>query len=111
MKTKIQKHTPGPWEIVDHNEIEEGNHSLRTGLFVVGSDRAQIAEVLGERELAIPDARLIAAAPDQNAILCKIIERLDRWQRNGIEAGPKGQDSDFEELKTEARAALAKAEG
>ena len=64
-------HTPGPWS---------ANGEPGTDVFFVSSDNETfIAEIttedLEEREA---NARLIAAAPDQNDVLCKIVARLDR---------------------------------
>jgi len=52
-----------------------------------------------------------AAAPDLLAVLKKINDRIGRWYRFGIAAGPKGKDADFKELKAEIFATIAKAEG
>ena len=80
-------------------------------IYVLDRLNRQIARIESKGTTADFDADLFAAAPDQHAILCKIAERLDRWQQFGISAGPKGKDADFEDLKAEARAAINKAEG
>ena len=111
MKTKTG-HTPGPWEFNDLATIGTTTGAEReTFVAVISVEQKQTRLLLPSNSQRVANARLIAAAPDQNAILRKIVERLDRWQSWGIAAGPDGKDADFEELKAEAHATLAKAEG
>lgn len=43
--------------------------------------------------------------------LTAIEARMERWQRNGIEAGVKGRDHDFKELVENTRTAIAHMQG
>lgn len=100
METKKQKHAPGPAEqvsmglnsIIDNAEHWTWRHTRDHALALS----------------ALLDWRTADAALDQNAVLRKIEERLDRWYWLGISAGPSGKDSDFEALKAEVRAAIRK---
>lgn len=40
-------------------------------------------------------------------VLRKVNARLSRWQRYGIEAGVKGRDSDFEDLRKQIDRAIS----
>ena len=78
------EHTPGPW----HVDYTQG---------IVTKDGVPIAYVYNDySDTPLPDARLIAAAPDLLAVL-KAIEGCNVWLPFGLLA--------------QTRAAIAKAEG
>jgi len=81
----MSKHTPGPWRI---GALESGQAAV---------DGASGAEVTGW--VSIPDAHLIAAAPD----LLAALERLFRWGSWPSEEHKQDMES--------ARAAIKKARG
>jgi hypothetical protein len=76
----MSKHTPGPWRI---GALESGQAAV---------DGASGAEVTGW--VSIPDAHLIAAAPDMLAALELLLPYLEDCR-----------------MDSEARAAIAKAKG
>jgi len=91
--------TPGPWR-VDHFNRK------------ITSDYGEIAEVLPVHTgKPVANCNLIAAAPHLLAALKQIEARLDRWQKFGVQSGPEGKDSDYDDLSKFAARAIAAAEG
>jgi hypothetical protein len=88
------KHTPGPWTVA----IQEHTSGLARGL-----QSGWVHGPAGHIEVAVPDARLIAAAPSMLATLQQI-ERLSR-EADGSLVNVTAMLGDI------ARAAIAKATG
>lgn len=83
-KTQAQ-HTPGPWEIVDQREMASDGH-----LMVVSPYDGSIADVTkggGEASGldALPNARLIAAAPDLANSLQVLVRLHPDMHEHGLE--------------------------
>ncbi len=92
METSSLKHTPGPWNV--------GNGDTRTGYtVVVGSDELLVGG-WGLRSLA--NARLIAAAPEQNEALIGLLELVEELDILAASNDPRA---------IAARSAIAKAAG
>lgn len=77
------KHTPGPWAVdksrIDFNEVV---------VYWAGDSGPGTVEIAHIKQIpptgdAVPDADMIAAAPDQNAVL----ERVDKWLDEEAEGG------------------------
>jgi hypothetical protein len=88
-------HTPGPWRIIDGTEVRgaDGTIVCNTADYRVPAPAAE--------EVAVPDAALIAAAPDLLAALQRIVRAADRMPI----------DSPLDGIIDEARAAIARATG
>ncbi len=88
-------HTPGPWRIIDGTEVRgaDGTIVCNTADYRVPAPAAEA--------VAVPDAALIAAAPDLLAALQRIIRAADRMPI----------DSPLDGIIDEARAAIARATG
>lgn len=83
--------TPGPWKWV--------------GFYLEGPSAE---EVISGDEVIVSnpdDARLIAAAPE----LLEALKEIASYEPNGIDSGSLSED--IREMRTIARAAIAKAEG
>ena len=101
----FSKHTPGPWILMRHDSEEydnQGQYKIWEPLEASGKE-----VITGEDsslwEATVPDALLIAAAPDMYRELKELVTRyrvLVAEQSNGLTADVEG-----------ARAAIAKAEG
>lgn len=106
-KTGKQGHTPGPWHYAGFGEVKAGAPDTVDATRIQDMGNAiLIASVRGRtQEEGNANARLIAAAPTQRAILKRIEAKLDRWALH-LPTGPKGKDSDFAEIAAEVRAAL-----
>lgn len=97
-------HTPGPWEIRKTDWV--GNNAL--GRLYISGDRQQhfavgVCIVEGcatSVDTTAANARLIATAPDYDAVVCKLVDFDD-------EIGSPAWNA----LLSEARAALSKAKG
>ena len=93
------QHTPGPWQTMEVGDdivrLAVADESGLSVLTVVTEGDAQFAAVYSEA-----DARLIAAAPDLLEVLQKIVNHVDA-----------GTAAILNRLVSEARAAIAKAEG
>jgi hypothetical protein len=130
------KHTPGPWSACHNGECQcktvMGNDypvaTITSGnwgddypsIRLVGDSSLELkAEAYMEQitygkvseETAVANARLIAASPELLEA-CKQIDsiasRIQKWQRQNLEAM---WYEDFQEIVTNVRAAIAKAEG
>jgi len=109
MKTEQITHTPGPWD------IEEGPSGMpyisggddadydRTGICDLIEDQASIREVFA-------NARLIAAAPELLASLRELLALNGSWERGNAYISAGFVES-YEQIASNARAAIAKAEG
>jgi hypothetical protein len=84
------KWTPGPWK------IDPSFRSDHIYTWVIGSDNQPIAGTSGR--MRIPDARLIAVAPEMAEVLIEIAEHLYDKQ-------------DYDRCRELAKRALAKARG
>lgn len=98
MKTK---HTPGPWTIVDENELGTVNSEKEPyGIYADGDESVRVAgimcEYLAPSEVGA-NAQLIAAAPEMLAALQRVMQ---------LAVSADG-DETFEQVK----AAIAKATG
>jgi hypothetical protein len=97
------KHTPGPWVFLEEGYTEEDGHAGQPLTVTWRSEdlcsifSAEDSTVIIPREVAIANARLIAAAPELLAVLMKL-RRGDLHQR-------------VRPLFDEAQAAIAKATG
>lgn len=83
----MNKHTPGPWEVVAVDWSEEGNARF---------------EIHGITRTGIADARLIAAAPELLDALRTIVE---------TDFLPGAWNDQYEAIAKKARAAIAQATG
>lgn len=100
MKTKTEKHTPGPWK----------RSAESSGCYIESSDGRKVAGVFTDTKhnevrttfaQAEANASLIAAAPD----LLEVARLVEACRYNGWEWG-----RDIERLQDAARSAIAKAE-
>lgn len=90
------KHTPGPWTIDDGN-------------IILGDKGLSVAEVYADDlEQQRHNARLIAAAPTMLEALVDLVETLQNVRMQ--DGGGQIQD-EYADMFSEARAAIAKAEG
>ena len=94
----MTKHTPGPWNFYDDSNDGKTN---RIEIVAVGKTVARIYHSVPAEDL--PNARLIAAAPD---LLEALETALDGWQREFEYLAKRTP-----EWVTKARAAIAKATG
>jgi hypothetical protein len=92
----MSKHTPGPWVVYDDSNDGKTN---RIEISARGKTVARIYHSVPAEDL--PNARLIAAAPDLLEA-CKALEIL---------FAPLARDSTTASWIDKARAAIAKAEG
>lgn len=94
------KHTPGPWTVAIHEHTSGLARGLRSG-WVHGP--------AGHIEVAVPDARLIAAAPEQHELL----QTFTEWARQlaARDDLPKGIRSAAANLHDDGKRLLAKAAG
>jgi hypothetical protein len=89
-------HAPGPWTVIECAGLHE---------WMVESTEWVVAEMCGERERALANAHLIAAAPDLLAALKAIVEVLR------VEAqGTPLNNRKYDHIGIQAHAAIAKAE-
>lgn len=105
MNTTTQaKHTPGPWQITEHesDELEAG------GLFILSEARHTIAEVFAVKSTLSKEgkanARLIASAPALLEALQACADKLER-----VSASARGDNGHSEHTLTvlqQARAAI-----
>lgn len=86
------KHTSGPWRI----------ETTLSGYYVTGGGGYVARMVAGSYEVNIPNALLIAAAPDMLAAL-RGLTVLEKHDDGSITVGPRGWEM--------VQAAIAKAEG
>lgn len=95
------KHTPGPWEVDEHDQIIVGGETTYGGRFVVcrmgNLENPQIAA----------DARLIAAAPD---LLKACEEMLYHASLGPDEAGRQEWNDDCRRMEAAIRAARGEGE-
>ena len=89
----MNKHTPGPWKFYDDSNDGKTN---RIEIVAIGKTVARIYHSVPAEDL--PNARLIAAAPDLLALLKELID---------IEGPQPGTAAWADKV----RAAIAKAEG
>ena len=106
-RTQTETHTPAPWRAEEsHYTAHQGDHvAVFAGPeFGSGKFDVQIANMhpWPNRERAIANARLIAAAPELLAALTKIIDRLDSF------GSLSNSRADQENFFAPARAAIAK---
>ena len=94
----MTKHTPGPWNFYDDSNDGKTN---RIEIVAVGKTVARIYHSVPAEDL--PNARLIAAAPD---LLDALETALDGWQREFEYLAKRTP-----EWVTKARASIAKATG
>jgi hypothetical protein len=115
MKTKLEipraaesAHTPGPWTVASVENTLRGRvyfvRAIREGKPVVVADCGLTAESPPTRAECEANARLIAAAPELLAALKTLIRAV-------ADAGKEGTAGDLGRAESQARAALAKAEG
>lgn len=88
------KHSPGPWNVINTPNLPIVDRSFRT---------IALPYPYHDEEMRVADANLIAAAPDLLAALKDIVDCVAKTESMGEIC----QCDDF----TEARAAIAKAEG
>lgn len=118
MTAKQTKHTPGPW-IQDGRNINADHKWAAEN--ASGFNRTRIAEVRmntkAEKDEALSNARLIAAAPDLLVALeAAELSCTQAKLANGIGKKSKAEQirfllASFDLLAKEARAAIAKATG
>jgi len=96
----MSKHTPGPWIVYDDSNDGKTN---RIEIAALGKTVARIYYSVPEEDL--PNAQLIAAAPDLLEVLKELLDHVE-WRRvcDQEKAGPK-------DVTHRAHAAIAKAEG
>ena len=92
----MNKHTPGPWKFYDDSNDGKTN---RIEIVAIGKTVARIYHSVPEED--IPNARLIAAAPELLEAVNALCDRIDDEGCTPL---------DFAEF-TSARAAIAKATG
>ena len=95
----MNKHTPGPWTFYDDSNDGKTN---RIEIVAIGKTVAHIYHSVPTEDL--PNARLIAAAPDLLEALRKCDEAMT-W-----ELGGEPLDTLMTDARNSARAALAKVE-
>jgi len=95
MKTQKQKHTPGPWRIVDGQSIHAGT----------GEDRLIAHCHAGHEPERFANAHLIAAAPDLLAALLAASTWFGKLHQDAHDG------ASLSEMKAGVRAAIAKARG
>lgn len=93
------KHTPGPWML---NEGATGD------LFISGADNTYVCEIgAPEEDSVLPDAHLIAAAPD----LLALLQEIGQWDfPNGMQILPEHIRL-LRQWPKQARTAIEKAAG
>ena len=96
-------HTPGPWRIIDGTEVRgaDGTIVCNTADYRVPAPAAEA--------VAVPDAALIAAAPDLLAALVLLLN-VERAALLGVQS-PGLQGLDVPHHFEAARAAIARATG
>lgn len=65
LTTSVVSHTPGPWELSEEIYTDEFDMQIR--YYIVQNKKRVI--VVNDKGVTIPDARLIAAAPELLAML------------------------------------------
>jgi hypothetical protein len=91
------KHTPGPWVFYDDSNDGKTN---RIEIVAIGKTIAHIYHSVPQED--VPNARLIAAAPD-------LLEALKN-AAEAFEVASEGEGINFHLYAEDARAAIAKAE-
>jgi hypothetical protein len=112
------EHTPGPWEL-DSAKDTDGRYHIINGQVPKGINADfgyPVADTMNRHHCISPEedqgnGQLLAAAPMLYKALKQIEERMERWEKFGIQSGMKGKDADFYDLKLYASYAIAKAEG
>jgi hypothetical protein len=106
-----QKHTPGPWEMWTSNSFRRiSGPDGRDGgvLCAITQCRHGHPDLhFGNGGFNGPDARLILAAPELAKEIESAIRRLDWF----LDANPDHVDSTLNVIRSDLRAALAKATG
>lgn len=74
----MAKHTPGPWDVEQGTHVHDGWTVItaRHAGMTSATPLAKISNLLGEEE-ALPDAHLIAAAPDMYEVLDELEGSFD----------------------------------
>lgn len=112
-----QKHTPGPWEIVEYGDDDLPNLVIHRGKTENRICFMATPGSHGDPGRIEADARLIAAAPDMLEALREILRVRDWAVMAGADKAPLPQDliRQFALMQIPAidaaRAALSKAEG
>ena len=102
------QHTPGPWKVEDDSpsDYTDLRFAIYGDLDRADEGRAyRIAMTTDGHATAKANARLIAAAPELLSILAGVLQEYDESDTSNKWTG------NFPALMTDARAALAKAEG
>jgi hypothetical protein len=94
----MTQHTPGPWAVTDRDWAKGYRIQATVGSVKTGEDIAQITNV--------PDARLIAAAPEMLAVIGEILDGLNDLGERAYRVA-EALNPELEK----ARALLAKVEG
>jgi hypothetical protein len=99
----MSKHTPGPWSFYDDSNNGKTN---RVEIVAIGKTVARIYHSVPAEDL--PNARLIAAAPE----LLEALNAMINHYTSLINSGDAGNwDPEEESEVIAARAAIAKAQG
>jgi hypothetical protein len=106
------KHTPGPWFVSGVRFKMNGGEWHSINRYDESKKRDENIACVGYDQrtgVGLPDARLIASAPDMFAALTLAANRLDRCV---VDCVPNSREwFERSEWADEARAAVAKAEG
>jgi hypothetical protein len=103
--TNTSKHTPGPWRM-NNTLIEGPKMALSIASAYTGAEIGHAAKNEAEWRA---NARLIAAAPCQNAALYIALDTLEAIAREGVDMDTFNAGGIGYEAITTIRAALAKA--
>lgn len=98
------KHTPGPWSVSDKNasgNVSEDYLFIEPGIAVIER------KVAGQNECDMPDARLIAAAPE----LLEALQLLDEAYCNVSPTMTRQDRANGRTALIRARAAITRATG
>jgi len=111
MKTKTEKHTPGPWIMEDFGEVRmKGISGFRA---LEGSNGEPITRLVRDNSPeGLANAALIAAAPEMLAACVAALPLLEEYRQRVFTGRIRGDllSGDYEPTQA-LRAAIAKAEG
>ena len=119
-ETKVVTHTPGPWQVGEQDKYAGGENPHRISSFQIYASSTYVAHIYqaDNPDETVPNARLIAAAPDLlEAVRAggRYSDALRRYQDNGVSGqvvpGTDELDALFMEWHDKGHAAIDKAEG